>query len=72
MNTQIGASQINYSHKRITRKAGLDESEIESISGYSIRVGSVRIYEIWGKPANYYVARKMIEDGYSNEICKTL
>jgi site-specific recombinase XerD len=36
---QIGAGQINRIYKKIARKAGLDEAEIEGISGHSMRVG---------------------------------
>jgi len=39
---QIGVSQINRIYKKIARKAGLDESEIESISGHSMRVGAAQ------------------------------
>ena len=41
-NTNIGAGQINRIYKRIARKAGLDESAIESISGHSMRVGAAQ------------------------------
>lgn len=33
---QIGAGQINRIYKKIARKAGLDESAIEGISGHSM------------------------------------
>ncbi len=39
---KIGAGQINRIYKRIARKAGLDESEIEGISGHSMRVGAAQ------------------------------
>jgi hypothetical protein len=39
---QIGAGQINRIYKKIARKAGLDESEIEGISGHSMRVGAAQ------------------------------
>ena len=38
----IGADQINRIYKRIARKAGLNESEIEGISGHSMRVGAAQ------------------------------
>jgi integrase len=38
----IGAGQINRIYKRIARKAGLDESAIEGISGHSMRVGAAQ------------------------------
>ena len=38
----IGAGQINRIYKRIARKAGLHESEIEGISGHSMRVGAAQ------------------------------
>jgi site-specific recombinase XerD len=38
----IGAGQINRIYKRIARKAGLNESEIEGISGHSMRVGAAQ------------------------------
>ncbi|WP_223245939.1 site-specific integrase [Polynucleobacter asymbioticus] len=38
----IGAGQINRIYKRVARKAGLDESEIEGISGHSMRVGAAQ------------------------------
>jgi site-specific recombinase XerD len=40
--SQIGAGQINRIYKKIARKAGLDESEIKSISGHSMRVGAAQ------------------------------
>lgn len=40
--TSIGAGQINRIYKRIARKAGLNESEIEGISGHSMRVGAAQ------------------------------
>jgi site-specific recombinase XerD len=39
---QIGVGQINRIYKKIARKAGLDESEIKSISGHLIRVGAAQ------------------------------
>ena len=39
---QIGAGQINRIYKKIARKAGLDKSEIEGISGHSMRVGAAQ------------------------------
>ena len=39
---QIGAGQINRIYKKIARKARLDESAIESISGHSMRVGAAQ------------------------------
>jgi site-specific recombinase XerD len=39
---QISVGQINRIYKKIARKAGLDESEIESISGHSMRVGAAQ------------------------------
>jgi site-specific recombinase XerD len=39
---QIGAGQINRIYKKIAKKAGLDESEIEGISGHSMRVGAAQ------------------------------
>jgi site-specific recombinase XerD len=39
---QIGVGQINRIYKKIARKAGLDESEIASISGHSMRVGAAQ------------------------------
>jgi integrase len=38
----IGAGQINRIYKRIARKAGLDKSAIEDISGHSMRVGAAQ------------------------------
>jgi len=38
----IGAGQINRIYMRIARKAGLDESAIEGISGHSMRVGAAQ------------------------------
>jgi site-specific recombinase XerD len=39
---QIGAGQINRIYTKIARQAGLDESEIEGISGHSMRVGAAQ------------------------------
>ena len=39
---QISMGQINRIYKKIARKAGLDESEIEGISGHSMRVGAAQ------------------------------
>ena len=39
---QIGVGQINRIYKKIARKAGLDESEIQCISGHSMRVGAAQ------------------------------
>ena len=39
---QIGVGQINRIYKKIARKAGLDESAIEGISGHSMRVGAAQ------------------------------
>jgi site-specific recombinase XerD len=39
---KIGVGQINRIYKNIARKAGLDESEIRSISGHSMRVGAAQ------------------------------
>lgn len=39
---QIGAGQINRIYKKIARKAGIDESAIEGISGHSMRVGAAQ------------------------------
>jgi site-specific recombinase XerD len=39
---QIGVGQINRIYKKIAQKAELDESEIENISGHSIRVGAAQ------------------------------
>ena len=39
---RIGAGQINRIYKKIARKAGFDESAIESISGHSMRVGAAQ------------------------------
>lgn len=39
---QIGIGQINRIYKKIARKAGLDESVIEGISGHSMRVGAAQ------------------------------
>lgn len=39
---QIGAGQINRIYKKIARKAGLNESVIEGISGHSMRVGAAQ------------------------------
>ncbi len=39
---QIGVGQINRIYKKIARKAGLNESEIKSISGHSMRVGATQ------------------------------
>jgi len=40
--SQIGVGQINRIYKKIARKAGINESEIASISGHSIRVGAAQ------------------------------
>jgi site-specific recombinase XerD len=40
--SQIGVGQINRIYKKIARKAGLNESEIASISGHSMRVGAAQ------------------------------
>jgi integrase len=37
------AGQVNRIYKRIARKAGLDESEIEGIGGHSMRVGAAQV-----------------------------
>ena len=42
ISAQIGAGQINRIYKKIARKAGLDESAIEGISGHSMRVGAAQ------------------------------
>jgi site-specific recombinase XerD len=39
---QVGVGQINRIYKKIARKAGLDESKIEGISGHSMRVGAAQ------------------------------
>lgn len=39
---QIGAGYINRIYKKIARKAGLNESTIERISGHSMRVGDAQ------------------------------
>ena len=39
---QIGAGQINRIYKKIAKKAGLDESEVDGISGHSMRVGAAQ------------------------------
>ena len=39
---RIGAGQINRIYKKIARKAGLDESAINGISGHSMRVGAAQ------------------------------
>jgi site-specific recombinase XerD len=39
---KIGVGQINRIYKNIARKAGLNESEIASISGHSMRVGAAQ------------------------------
>ena len=39
---KIGVGQINRIYKKIARKAGLNESEIKSISGHSMRVGAAQ------------------------------
>ena len=39
---QIGAGQINRIYKKIAKKARLDESAIEGISGHSMRVGAAQ------------------------------
>lgn len=38
----MGAGQINRVHKRITRNPGLNESEIEGVSGHYMRVGAAQ------------------------------
>ncbi len=40
--TKIGAGQINRIYKKIAKKAGLDKSTIEGISGHSMRVGAAQ------------------------------
>ena len=42
LSLNIGAGQINRIYKGIARKAGLDESEIQGISGHSMRVGAAQ------------------------------
>ena len=42
LSKQIGAGQINRIYRKIDRKARLDESKIQGISGHSIRVGAAR------------------------------
>ena len=42
ISTEIGAGQINRIYKKIARKAGLNESEIQGISGHSMRVGAAQ------------------------------
>jgi len=42
LSPQIGAGQINRIYKKIARKAGLDESAIEGISGHSMRIGAAQ------------------------------
>jgi integrase len=39
---QIGAGQINRIYKKIAKKAGLDKSEVDGISGHSMRVGAAQ------------------------------
>ena len=39
---QIGAGQINRIYKKIARKAGLSDLEVEGISGHSMRVGAAQ------------------------------
>lgn len=39
---KIGVGQINRIYKNIAKKAGLNESEVKSISGHSIRVGAAQ------------------------------
>ena len=39
---KIGVGQINRIYKKIARKAGLNESEVKSISGHSMRVGAAQ------------------------------
>ena len=41
-NTNIGAGQINRIYKRVARKAGFNEIEIERISGHSMRIGAAQ------------------------------
>lgn len=40
--SQIGVGQINRIYKKLAKEAGLDESEIKSISGHSMRVGAAQ------------------------------
>ena len=40
--SSLGSGQINRIYKKIARKAGLDESAIEGISGHSMRVGAAQ------------------------------
>jgi integrase len=42
ISTQIGAGQINRIYKKIAKKAGLDESEVDGISGHYMRVGAAQ------------------------------
>jgi len=42
LSLSIGSGQINRIYKKIARKAGLNESEIEGISGHSMRVGAAQ------------------------------
>ena len=42
LSPQIGVGQINRIQKKIARKAGLDESVIEGISGHCMRVGAAQ------------------------------
>jgi len=39
---KIGVGQINRIYKKIARKAGLDKSVIQGISGHSMRVGAAQ------------------------------
>ena len=39
---QISAGQINRIYKKVAKKAGLDKSEIQGISGHSMRVGAAQ------------------------------
>jgi integrase len=40
--SSLGSGQINRIYKKIARKAGLDKSAIEGISGHSMRVGAAQ------------------------------
>ena len=42
LSPQLGAGQINRIYKKLAKKAGLDESAIEGISGHSMRVGAAQ------------------------------
>ena len=59
---QISVGQINRIYKNIAKKAGLDESEIEGISGHSMRVGAAQDLLNSGASMPIIVQREVVKD----------